>query len=106
MSDMEVLQLAVIAAVLIVSSALSHKPAHGDRRGSAAIGYWLSGYCIVFFGIYTVFRVVSPEVLAGADAPNDGAVWRLATVGWGATAAGSFFGQWVRKRFRSPGTTP
>lgn len=100
------LESAIIAVVVFTGSALQRKPAHGNRTGRAMLRFWAAGYCIVFFGIYTVFRIVSPEALAGEHAPGDETVWRLATVAWGATAAGSFFGQWVRKRFRSPGTTP
>lgn len=100
------LETAIVGSVVFACYALQSKPAHGDRTGRAILGFWASGYCIVFFGIYTVFRIVSPEALAGEHAPGDGAVWRLTTVAWGATAAGSFFGQWVRNRFSSAERTP
>jgi hypothetical protein len=93
---MDTVQLVVVAAVLFAGNAISRTPANSRRLDKAMLMYWLRAYCLVFFGVYLAVRVISPEVLAGAGAPNDGMVWQLATVAWGSTLAGVLVGRWVR----------
>jgi hypothetical protein len=93
---MEVLELTIVGAVIFVGSAISRTRLHRGRIDRAMLGYWLHTYALMFLGVYLVLRLYSPGELAGDTVPNDGRVWRLVTVAWGAMVLGGLCGRWVR----------
>jgi hypothetical protein len=103
---MEALELSIIGAVVFAGSAISRNPLHRGRIDRAMLLYWLHTYALVFLGVYVVMRVFLPGELAGETAPNDGWVWRLVTVAWGATVLGGLFGRWVRSLRRESAPDP
>jgi predicted MFS family arabinose efflux permease len=104
-AGMDIAQLLVIAIVVFAGNAISRTPAHSRRFGRPMLIYWLNAYCLIFFGVYLAFRLITPQHLAGELAPNDGFVWWLVTVGWAAALSGVLVGRWVRglRRGRAPG---